>query len=358
MPPSTIRNAHYAPSSYTDQKHQFVGYDNMKHYNTYNDDASASCNAEEKEQLDTFEDRLQEKARQEDRLSQVYHNLGTLKRKQAYRSMLKGATVAPQESLLPPNAMFHGLDPKYYDESDPTCPLSKDNFHHQDNGEYKSSEDGEEDFGEQYKIRMLRSHRLKQIALKTQDEMLFEEERGNKRQQALEQAKRDALREETERLTLAQEREQLERERAAFEIMRRATLRKADREQRRKDREESKKEVEEKSRSSIDGCRAFNVFTEPDDMSAMDGSVFPSQIQDLIDSMADACERLIFCGGVMDPKGGEKTDSSNQASTMVPHEVMLSEEDTIGDTLSAPEIDDSTIEIDLDAEEKRSEALV
>mmetsp|Transcript_5471 Transcript_5471/g.12883 ORF Transcript_5471/g.12883 Transcript_5471/m.12883 type:complete len:358 (-) Transcript_5471:75-1148(-) len=356
MPPSTIRNAQYTSSSYLDQKHQFVGFDNMKHYNTYNDDTSASCNTEEKEQLDALEDKLQEKARREDRLSQVYHNLGTLKRKQAYRSMLKGATVAPQESLLPPNAMFHGLDPKYYDESDPNCPLSKDNFLHQQNGEYKSNEESEEDFGEQYKIRMLRSHRLKQVTLKTQEEVLFIEEREKKRQQALVQAKWDALQEKRERLTIAQEREQLERERAAFEIMRQATLKKAT-EQRRKDREDAKKEVEERSRSSIDGFRGCNIFHEADDMSAMDGSmVFPSPIQDLFDSMADACDRLLFCGGMMDPN--KSKNNNTESSTMVPHEVMLSESETFADTLSAPEgMDDNTIEIDLDAEEKKSEAM-
>ncbi|CAJ1958186.1 unnamed protein product [Cylindrotheca closterium] len=369
MPPSTIRNLQYAPTSYLDQKHQFVGFDSLKHYNTHNDDMSASCNTEEKEQLDALEDKLLEKSRQEDRLSQVYHSLGTLKRKQAYRSMLKGETIASQESLLPPNVMFHGLDPKYYDENDPSCPLSKDNFRHHENGEYKFNEEDEDavDFGEQYKIRMLRSQRLKQLTLKTQEEILFLESREEKRQQALEQAKWDALHEEQERLTIAQQREQLDRERAAFEIMRQATLKKAI-DQRRKDRNNAKKEVEEKSRSSIDGCRGFNIFNEADDMSAMDGSVFPSPIQDLFDSMAEACDRLIFCGGVMDPtnvNGKEvKTPKKNakRSATMVPPEVMLSESDTFADTLTAPDMDEdnTTIEeihrVDCDKETK-SKAL-
>lgn len=240
---------------------------------------------------------------------------------------------------------------------------------HHENAEYKcSEEDQEEDYGEQYKIRLLRSHRLKQVSLKTQEEVDFLEEREEKRKQALEQKKLDALQEEQERLTIAQEREKLERERAAFEIMRQATLRRARKE--RKERMEAKRETVEGSRSSIDGCRGCTVFQEADDISAVDGSIFPSEVHDWIDAVSDACHRVIFCGGMMDPgdagkdvvcgggmmdaNGGEGSGSNKNNP---PEEVMLTEDETLADTITAPEADDSVIEINLNAEEQKSQGL-
>ena len=49
----------------------------------------------------------------------------------------------------------------------------------------------------------MRSQRLKQVGLKTQDEVTFLEMREQKRKQAMEEKKREALQEEKERLKAA-----------------------------------------------------------------------------------------------------------------------------------------------------------
>jgi hypothetical protein len=182
----------------------------------------------ESDQLEAWERLLQQEVHQTDRLKEVHCNLGTLKRKQAYRSILNGETIPKPLMYLGETGLQLNLmvaDGLYSPSEQARTRAARHRQRRRgiQGGMHDNNNNNNEE--EEDQLRKLRAQRLRNSLRETNEEMAFLEERKRKRKETFEQERLAQQKEQAELLSIEQERQKLERDKAAFEHKRQQTLR-------------------------------------------------------------------------------------------------------------------------------------
>jgi hypothetical protein len=209
---------YYTPSSYLAESKVEEEEDDVM-------SMSSSLEEVEKAESDQLEERLlQQQAHQTDRLREVHRNLGTLKRKQAYRSILNGETIPKpltsfgETGLKLISIVADGV----YSPSEQGRIRTRAARQRRIQG---GMHDNKDNIEEEDHLRTLRARRLRKSLREINEEMTFLEERERTRKETLEQERLARQKEQAELLSIEQERQTLERQKAAFEAKRQQTLR-------------------------------------------------------------------------------------------------------------------------------------